>query len=168
MTDFDALRIALMDTYNLQVTNHIGYIVAIVIAVATVYLNKDTMTYLNKNKWLSYLVLGSSIGMVLYFAFRIVYWAWMGSMVLTVTEQQALSVNSSTQIFGIQLYLLDQFTKPHNSLVYGMSSFFYSLNQTFFGVSSILLVCISSFVVAVGSFCRPKFKAGIERIKKHM
>lgn len=139
-TVFDTLRIALMDKFSTQVISHVGLIIAVVIGIATIYSSKEARSFFSGHKkWLAVLT-SFLLTLLIYLSLRLVYWSWMDSVILTVTPEQANSVNAATQIYGIQMYLVVEFIKLQGTLsIYSLSS-----NFLYFGGYNLGLV--SSFI----------------------
>jgi hypothetical protein len=165
--DFDNLRIALMNTYNAQVTNHIGYIIALVIGFATLYLTTNDGSILKRNKWLSYIIIPLFCSLIAYLAFRIVFWAWMGYEVLEVTATQAATISNPTVISQIQKYLITEFlslsSKP-TDLLHGISSIFYKIDTENSSFLSLGILFSITFVIN-GAFQASKAKRKLLTIR---
>jgi hypothetical protein len=152
-----------MNSYSSQTTNHVGYVVTLTIGIFVLISNKDIRDLFKKHRVWFYSALSLPISFIEYFASRIVFWAWMSNMVLKVTENQALSKQESTVIFGIQTYLTDIFTNNlHEVSIYGISSTFYRLGQKmWFGtiLSFILLFALTFSLIYIFGFCSEYYHA---------
>jgi hypothetical protein len=124
-----------MNSYSSQTTNHVGYIVAITVGLFVLISSKDARQLYYNHRKLFLVLLSLPISLIEYFASQIVFWAWMTSSVLAVTERNVLSVNIQPTIYGMQVFLTEGFKSIHGFSIYGISSFFYWVNQkTSFGI----------------------------------
>jgi hypothetical protein len=130
-TDLDRLRIALMESYNTQITNHVGYIIALSIGFATIFSNKDSLTFFLESNNLIWFCLAASlfVALIAYLSFRIVYWSYLGTAVLSVTEGHVSSINEITTIKGIETYLLKEFQASKISLLVRISKGIYNTDR---------------------------------------
>jgi hypothetical protein len=106
-TDVDAIRIALMGSYTSQVTNHIGYVIAISIATAGATINKDIWQILLGNRLLFSISVGVFFGILAYLLLRIGYWSYLGAKVISVTEREA-NIDGATSIEGMQIWIINE------------------------------------------------------------
>ena len=111
LSNFEDLRMSLADTYNSQTITHAGYFIALLAIVATLASKIDTI----KKHFSRYtkFIFGVFIGLFFYSAYRLLYWSWLGSQVLVITEAEALSTWQSNAIYSIQNYLLGYFNTEH-------------------------------------------------------
>lgn|GEM_PF-2828398 len=151
--DFESLRTALINSYSSQTTNHVGYVLALTVGIFVLISSKDFRELYNNHRIWFLLVLSLPISLIEYFASKIIFWAWMNTTVLTVTEKEALSsavANNTTVIFGIQIYLTDIFKNIHEFSIYGISSTLYRLDQqVWFGLSFILLFALTFSLIYI-------------------
>ncbi len=134
-TEFESLRNALLNSYNSQVTNHVTAVVALIVGIFILISTKEFRKLYNKHrKWFLF-ALSLPISLIEYLVEKMLFWAWMSSEVLTVTENQALRLHESTVIFGIQAYL----TNYLENNVHTISSTLWQLDQRQFGTSFVLL-----------------------------
>ena len=141
-TEFESLRQALLNTYNSQTTNHVGYLVALVVGLFVLISSKYFIKFYRSHKLWSLVSLSMIVSLGEFFVLRIIFWSFMSTMVLTVTENQALSCASkynTTVIMGIQYCLRDYLTNT----VHGVSSTFYQLGQAFWFGPFILLFALT-------------------------
>jgi hypothetical protein len=113
VSDFESLRIALMNTYNNQALTHAGYIIALVIALFTLVSSETIKDYYNQGKFKRFsvhFIFSSVTGFIIYFISKIVYWSWLGSETLTVTMENAASTQSITLVYGIQKVVMERFS----------------------------------------------------------
>jgi len=136
--DFESLRTALINSYSSQTTNHVGYVLALAVGVFVLISSKDFLKLYNNRRIWFLAALSLPFTLIEYFASQIVFWAWMNTTALTVTENEALvsaGAHNTTVIFGIQTYLTGQFRTIHGLSPDGISSFFYRLDQQWsFGI----------------------------------
>jgi hypothetical protein len=138
-SDFENLRLALLSTYNQQTLAHAGYVISIGVALATLFWTyfakeDDIRNFHNKELWQKvtlYLASGFLVVLFFYCLYRLVFWAWMSSAVLGVTQEQI--TGNSTVILGIQTHLSNYFgnTTSSFSVVSTVPSTFYYLDQNF-------------------------------------
>jgi len=140
--DFDSLKTALLSYYNSQTTAHAAYIIALAVGLFAVLYQQNFVGFFTKNNWLRrvlilYLPISVILSAIVFFIFRIIFWAWMSSAVLGVTFNEAVGI---TTIAGMQNYLVGKFESgSHISL----TSLFYSLDQhVLFGISFLILFAI--------------------------
>ena len=152
LTDFEALRTALMNSYSAQTTAHVGYIITVGIGIAALFYEKDRIS-----KRFFYIALSILSSLMLYFFFRTIFWAWMGNEVLLVTPQQAIDMHKATVIFGIQEYLVKTFSEYSSALFTpsGIASFLYKIGSV---LSLSILFAISWFGIFLYEFIRLKRK----------
>ena len=108
-TDFETIRIALMQSYNSQAITHVGYVVALVVAILPLFnllISGKFLSFGIRRRFLFYFSTSVLINLIVYFICRISFWSWLGSVVLVVTPEQVATISSPTQIYGIQTYLL--------------------------------------------------------------
>lgn len=133
-----------MDTYSAQTTAHVGYVLALAVGIVAIIYQLKHESFFDGHRlkrWIFYyLPLSLLVASLVYVGFRIIFWAWMSSAVLGVTQDQAIGV---TTIAGIQSHLLTSFSE--NS---GLTSFFYSLDQNRFG-SSLFIFFLLSFILLI-------------------
>jgi very-short-patch-repair endonuclease len=133
--DFESLRTALMNSYNSQTTNHVAVVVALTVGIFVLVSTKGFRELYYKHRTWFLFVLSLPFSLVEYFAERTLFWAWMSSMVLTVTQAQARSMHPTTIIYGIQTYLTNHIAPS----VHTVSITLYQLDQKQFGTSFTLL-----------------------------
>jgi hypothetical protein len=146
--DFESLRTALINSYNSQTTNHAGYVIALIVGIFVLISSGDLIKLFNNHKTWFLFALSLPISLIEYFGLKIVFWAWMSSEVLTVTEQQALNMNKPTIINGIQAYLIWYFTNNiHGFNLTKISSVLYGLDQkVWFGSFFLLFILTFLFI----------------------
>ena len=137
--NFENLRQTLINTYNSQTTNHVTAVVAITVGIFILISTKDFQKLHKKHRIWFLFALSLPFSLIEYFAEKMLFWAWMSSEVLTVTEQQAINTHQSTVIYGIQAYLICYFKNN----VHTVSSILYQLDQKQFGTSFVLLFALT-------------------------
>jgi hypothetical protein len=146
--DFESLRTALMNSYNSQTTNHVAVVVALTVGIFILISTKDFRDLYKSYRKLFLFVLSLPISLIAYFAYRMIFWAFMSSEVLTVTENEAIhneSAGAPTVISGIQTYL----TNYLSNHVHTLSSTLYQLDQKQFGASFILLLVLTFSLIYI-------------------
>jgi hypothetical protein len=139
LATYENLRIALMNSYNAEVTSHVGYIVTLTIAIATATI------VLKSYKKLFVMSLAFLFSAIIYFAYRIIFWAWMGSEALTVTTSEVALNGQATDIYSIQILLKNRFISQKLDLFnpyYLLSSRFYFMDNNIFPLLSFILILI--------------------------
>jgi hypothetical protein len=148
-TDFEALRIALMDFYNTQAITHVGYVVGLVIAIIplfNLYISGRFYNYGKFKRLILYLPACTMASLIFYFICRIAFWSWLGTVVLIITPEQIAIANSSTQISGIQTYLLKTYSSYTHSVI--SPHFWVKLFSGLGGiVPSIIVLSISMLII---------------------
>jgi hypothetical protein len=147
-TTFENLRIALINSYNAEITSHAGYIVTLIIAIATAIfvLKPHKMSFVT-----TLAVLSSAI---IYFALRIIFWAYIASEVLSITQGQVFLSGQSTDISGLQSILREQFLsiKDPRAFPYLLSSKVFSLDNKTLPFISLILIFFLVFLIIVWIF----------------
>ena len=156
-TEFESLRTALLNNYSLQTTNHVGYVIALTAGIFVLISSKAFLKFYKNHKTQSLLALSFPISLIEYFLSQIVFWAWMSTTVLLVTENEALSMREPTVIAGIQAYLATTFRNTNYGLsLQGISSAIYGLDQRVeFGIflSFILLFALTFSIIGIFRIC---------------
>lgn len=109
ISKFEDLRLGLANSYNSQTITHAGYFIGFLAVFATLISRIDTL----RNECSRFIksIFGMLVGLFLYAGYRLLFWSWLGSEVLTVTPAQAIAQEQNTLIYGIQFYLLEEFKK---------------------------------------------------------
>jgi hypothetical protein len=128
--NFEKLRIALMNHYNTQTLAHAGYIVALMVGIVTLFSRIDTFMDFSRigiaAQFLCYAVVSVLLSLIIYVAFRILFWAWMSTNVLAVTKELADKTKGLTEIYRIQEALKNTFNNepfPITNLYFGARIF---------------------------------------------
>lgn len=143
-----------MQSYDSQVTNHVGYIIGISIGVAALIFNKDILEFFRGTKLILFLVILSfSVSSIVYFASRITYWSWMRSAVLAVTEEMVASEDNAPLIKKMECHLINDFKRvgtPKKYIFFRINRFFFKLDyRLYFPISWVLFFVIASFILWV-------------------
>lgn len=113
----------LANSYNSQTITHAGYFIAFLAVFATLISRIDIV----KKEFTRFVkpLFGVLFGLFLYAGYRMMFWSWLGSEVLTVTPTQAIEQGQTTLIYGIQFYLLESFKKiPLIGTIYQLDKLF--------------------------------------------
>jgi hypothetical protein len=149
LATYENLRIALMNTYNSEVTSHLGYIVTLTIAIATATIVLKAY----KKLFVASLAFFSSA--IIFFVYRIIFWAWMGSEVLTITQGEVYLYGQSTDIYGLQVLLRDKFisfSPDPQYWIHDITSFFYMIDKNIFPYLSLIILFLFTLTILVLSF----------------
>jgi hypothetical protein len=145
--NFEKVRIALMNHYNTQTLAHAGYIVALTVGIVTLFSRIDAfMEFFEMgvaSQFLCYAIVSILLSLIIYVAFRIVFWAWMGSVILTVTKEMADSTNGLTEIYRIQNYLKKKFG---SDILQKRNPYFWARKFTNWGIIKSLTALFIMFV----------------------
>ncbi len=117
-TDIDALRIALMQSYDSQVTNHAGYIIAISVGFATILISKDATDFLLKYRLFFVAILVFYLSTLCYFASRTAYWSWLRAIVLEVKAEEAKRFKRKTLAKNLEYFAIDHFLTTYTKKRY--------------------------------------------------
>jgi hypothetical protein len=113
-SELDALRVALMQSYNSQTITHAGYIIALTVGLLTIISRwSDLQTYFQPGTYRKItllLILSCVFGLILYFSFRVIFWATLSDQVMLITENGVIiSGSSPTYISALQNAALNRF-----------------------------------------------------------
>jgi uncharacterized protein YqgQ len=132
-----------MQSYYTQVTNHASYIVTLTIGIAALIVSKDIREFFRKHKLILCLTLALLFALIVYFAYRIVYWSWMTSEVTRITQSDLTALNESTDYVRIYHILNERFiglvSDNQTGLIYRVASIFYIIDQKVVIFSILLL-----------------------------
>lgn len=147
MADFKDLQIALMDSYNSQGTNHVGYVIAVSIAFAGALFNKDLLQFLLQgwNPLLLIFVVSLFLGVIAYFLARISYWSYLGTMVLAATETDAASTKQLTDLKGIERWIIIKYHENHNYFENHNTFASFLLSTVIFLASAIAFIILNHY-----------------------
>ena len=154
--EFETLRSTLVSTYNLQTTAHVGYIIAFAVGIAAVLYQINFNTFstdypLKKQRIIFfYAPISALLGGIIYLFSRVIFWAYMSTVVLRVPiTQVALSLAdhandpSWTEIWAIQYNCSQAFIGTH-----GLSSIIYSFSSGSL-LNSFLVFLLFSIIIFV-------------------
>jgi hypothetical protein len=143
-----------MSTYSSQTVAHVGALIALFVGVGALLYQLDFNTFFGlsriKRSLFFYFPFSLLLGIIAYVFFRLIFWAWMSSEVLGVSQSMALNlmsqhpnVPSFTMIAAIQQYCISEYTN-----VPSWSSYFYTFCSH--GLDySILLIIIFAIPILV-------------------
>lgn len=104
-----------MNYYNSQTLTHAGYVVALTLGIVTLFSRIDAIGEFFKsgliNKGICYTIFSLLLALIIYSAFRIIFWAWMSHSILQVKKAEVESIGEVTDIWGIQACLHQKFIK---------------------------------------------------------
>lgn len=101
-----------MNSYNSQALTHAGFILALIIGLFTLVSSQTIWDFYRSGqfgKFVTFSIIGSDLGLCVYFFFKILYWYFLSNAVLSVTMANATSTNSTTLIYGMQIYATQGF-----------------------------------------------------------
>lgn len=147
-TDFESLRIGLLNTYTSQAIAHVGLFATFVVGLAViVYQLKFGTSFEDNNRIIRiiifYVPIALLLGAIVYYMFRIVFWSSLSTIVLTINPPQQ-AINGS-EILWIQNQTVSSFVNSH-----GIASIAYSINQHQFGFLSFGFFSICIFLYLFG------------------
>jgi len=143
-SDFEALRIALMNDYNSQTTTHVGYIVALLVGIATIFLKSDFFTAKRSRRDSLALIfaLVFLICLLFYCSLRLSYWSALASRIKVVTVADIDYTRNRTMITAMEGAAIESFENIVRSSIglESLSLFFKDLGLIY-STLLFLLVC---------------------------
>lgn len=144
-SEFEDLRIALMNNYNTEALTHAGYIVALIIGVCALFASDAFIgLYTSRNKvrlGVFYVILSSSLSLIGYFAIRLLFWSWLGSEVLIITPNIANATQMPTWISAIHYSTMQRFVE--------LNDLGFIATTDGLTIGGILLILIISFIISL-------------------
>jgi hypothetical protein len=151
LSGFEALRMGLANTYNSQTITHAGYFLGF-LAIFVTLVTKIEEIRKHCYRFVEPIIFGFITGLFLFSGYRMLFWSWMGSEVLTVTETQAISQGQNTLISGIQRYLLEYFkTNPLLGPIYQVDKWF-TLSLLLVSIGFGILILLLIFYLTSSNF----------------
>jgi hypothetical protein len=140
-TDFENYRIALLNNYSAQATEHVTLIISLVVALAAIIFQLKFATFFtNNSKWrrivIYYIPIALLLSAIFYCIYRIIYWASLSSIVLTIAPP-AQSINVSA-ILWLQGQTISSFAKSQ-----GLPGLLYSIDKVHFGFTLLTLFVVT-------------------------
>jgi len=150
-SDFEAIRSALLNNYDSQTTNHVGYILALVVAIATVFLKADFFPP-KKNRWkdLGLTIVFLFLVLLLFYWFlRLVFWSDLASHMKVVKVTDLDLTKYKTIITAVEGAALGSWRGAYSSTfsLQAFALFFYDFGLIpsaflFAGICLIILVIV--------------------------
>ena len=142
-TDFENYRIALLNNYSAQATEHVALIISLVVALAVIIFQLKFATFFADNSKrrrivVYYIPIALLLSAIFYCIYRMIYWASLSSMVLTIAPP-AQSINVSA-ILWLQGQTISSFVNSQ-----GLPGLLYSIDEVHFGFALLTLFLITFF-----------------------
>lgn len=148
-TDFENLKLALMNSYSSQTIAHVGYIIGLAVGIAAILYQVDFKNFSKdfvrwKRILFFYIPLGLLSGMMVFMVFREIYWSWMSGEVLRVPYSDISNLlATSTDPTYTPAFAIQSYCTTHYPSVGGLSSFVFSLYYNSLNMYIVLIVLFS-------------------------